>query len=170
MGELNALLLREQDRLRSESRELREQITRAEEKLQKIDERLAHVDGLLGPDHVSEDGIEEKPVADSHDIVGLAAEILSERNKEPMHYRELAREIEARGGDIPGVDKDHTLIARLVKDERFVRPTRRGFYALRKDYPDAKNVGARKQHGNNDTEEFEESSGTSSDSPSLWGK
>ena len=82
-----------------------------------------------------------------------------------MHYRELAKEIQARGGNIPGVDKDHTLIARLVKDDRFVRPTRRGFYALQRDYPNAKSVGARKPRANNDVGSEQKSLSESFDSP-----
>ena len=150
MGELDALLLKEQSRLSIERQKLREQISTAEGLLKQVEERLALVEGLLGPNHASKESPEESPVPDSHDIVGIAVEILCERDKEPMHYRELAKEIEIRGGNIPGVDKDHTLIARLVRDDRFVRPTRRGFYALRKDYPDAKNVGARKPLANSD--------------------
>ena len=150
MGELDALLLGEQSRLRIVSQELREQISAAEEKLKEVEERLVHVGGLLGPNYASDDESEESPLPDSRGIEDIAVDILNERNREPMHYRELAKEVEARGANIPGVDKDHTLIARLVKDDRFVRPTRRGFYALRKDHPDAKSVGARKQRANSD--------------------
>ena len=153
MEDLVALLLEERSRLRVESQELREQISAAKGELKKVEERIVHVEGLLGPNHALEDDTEESPLPDSRDIPlpdsrdieDIAADILSERNRAPVHYRELAMTIQARGGSIPGVDKDHTLIARLVRDDRFVRPTRRGFYALRRDYPDAKSVGARKR-------------------------
>ena len=145
MEDLVALLLEERSRLRVESQELREQISAAKGKLKKVEERIVHVEGLLGPNHALEDDTEESPLPDSRDIEDIAADILSERNRAPVHYRELAMTIQARGGSIPGIDKDHTLIARLVKDDRFVRPTRRGFYALQRDYPDAKSVGARKR-------------------------
>ena len=150
MGTLDTLLLEEQSRLRSKSQELREELSAMEGKLKEIEERLVHVEGLLGPSHTKEDDSEKKSLPDSREITDIAVDILSERNREPLHYRELAKEIQARGGNIPGVDKDHTLIARLVKDDRFVRPTRRGFYALQRDYPEAKSVGARKPRVNSD--------------------
>ena len=158
MKKLEALLLEERNRLRIDSQEMRKQVSAAKSKLKEVEERLVHVEGLLGPNHALEDDSEEGalpenryiPLPGSRDIADIAVDILSERNKEPVHYRELAKEVQARGGNIPGIDKDHTLIARLVKDARFVRPTRRGFYALQRDYPDAKSVGARKPRGNSD--------------------
>lgn len=77
-------------------------------------------------------------------IVDTAYEILLARGKKPMHYGELAEQVIAAGGAIPGQDPAQTLIARLSRDERFVRPERRGYYAARDHYPRAKNVGARK--------------------------
>ncbi|MCY4080173.1 MAG: hypothetical protein OXF54_08010 [Caldilineaceae bacterium] len=173
MEELVALLLREQSRLRVQSQELREQISAAKGELKEVEERLVHVQGLLGPNHVSGNDSEERPLPESRDISlpdsreieAIAVDILSERNREPMHYRELAKAIQAQGGSIPGVDKDHTLIARLVRDDRFVRPTRRGFYALRKDYPDAKSVGARKPRTNNEVGSEQKTLSESFDSP-----
>ena len=158
MDKLEAMLLEERSRLRMERKDLREQISAAKGELKEREERLAHVEGLLGPNHALEDVSEESPLPDSRDIplpdsrniTDIAVDILSERNRMPVHYRELAKEIQARGGNIPGIDKDHTLIARLVKDDRFVRPTRRGIYALQRDYPDAKSVGARKPRANSD--------------------
>ena len=150
MKELEALLLEERNRLRIDSQELRKQVSAAKGKLKEVEERLVHVEGLLGPNHALEDDSEESPLPDSRDIADIAVDILSERNRKPVHYRELAKAIEARGCNIPGIDKDHTLIARLVRDDRFVRPTRRGFYALQRDYPDAKSVGARKPRANSD--------------------
>jgi hypothetical protein len=61
-----------------------------------------------------------------------------------MYYKELADEVIKRGGVLGGKAPEATLTARLVRDERFVRPTSKGFYALRADYPNAPNVGARK--------------------------
>ena len=173
MEELVALLLKEQSRLRVEGQELREQISAAKGKLKEVEERLVHVEGLLGRNQALADDSEESPLpenrdiplGDSRDIEDIAVDILSEQNREPMHYRELAKAIQARGGSIPGVDKDHTLIARLVRDDRFVRPTRRGFYALRRDYPDAKSVGARKPRANSEIGSEQKALSTFSDSP-----
>ena len=60
-----------------------------------------------------------------------------------MHYAELAEEVEARGGNLPGVNSANTPVARLVNCRRFFRPARRGYSALRADYPDVENVEAR---------------------------
>ena len=173
MKELETLLLEERNRLRSDSQVLREQVSAAKGKLKDVEERLVHIEGLLGPNHALEDDSEEGPLPEnryiplpgSRDIADIAVDILSERNKEPVHYRELAKEVQARGGNIPGIDKDHTLVARLVKDARFVRPTRRGFYALQRDYPDAKSVGARKPRANSDIGSEQRILNASLDSP-----
>ena len=38
------------------------------------------------------------------------------------------------------------LVSRMTGDERFVRPTSKGFYALREDYPEVtQSVGARRR-------------------------
>ena len=76
-------------------------------------------------------------------ICDIAVEILGERNGEPMYYKELAEEVVKRDGILKGQTPWATLAARMVQDERFVRPTAKGFYALRRDYPTARNVGAR---------------------------
>ena len=165
MKELKTLLLKEQSDLNTERQGLREQIAKAESRLREVNKLQVHVEGLLGLDHSVEDDTDENPLSDSRDIEDIAADILKARGKEPMHYRELAKEIQARGCNIPGVDKDHTLIARLVRDDRFVRPKRRGFYALKRDYPNTKSVGARKPRANSDSGSEQDISSASSDSP-----
>ena len=43
---------------------------------------------------------------------------------------------------------------RAEEEKRFIRPTSKGFYALREDYPDARNVGARRRRrGASETKE-----------------
>ncbi len=61
-----------------------------------------------------------------------------------MYYKDLAEEVMRRGGVLNGKTPGATLNARMVRDERFVRPTSKGYYALREDYPAARNVGARR--------------------------
>jgi hypothetical protein len=75
----------------------------------------------------------------------IAHSVLEESGADPIHYKELAKIVIERGGEIPGVDPAQTLVSRLVKDERFVRPFRRGWYALRLHHPKAKNIGARRK-------------------------
>lgn len=59
-----------------------------------------------------------------------------------MHYPKLAGEVVTSGGDIAGVISVNTLVARLACDSLFVRPTRRGYFELRADYPDEESVVA----------------------------
>ena len=62
---------------------------------------------------------------------------------EPVHYRELVRELQNRGIFISGRDPGLTLIAHIHKDPTFFRP-KRGEYGLRDWYPSSKrSVGER---------------------------
>ena len=80
---------------------------------------------------------------DTTSAVEIAFQILAERNGETMHYKDLTHEVLARNGEIHGAEPARNLIARLVTDDRFVRPARKGFYGLRRDYPTAASVGRR---------------------------
>ena len=74
----------------------------------------------------------------------IAEEILSERNGEHMHYRELTEEVMSRGGELPEGSPDVALNVMMNRDSRFIRPFRRGYYALRKDHPNVRHsVGSR---------------------------
>ena len=151
MNQLKALLLTERSELNTERQRLLEQIATAENRLREVDKLLIHVEGLLGLDHSGDDDADKSPVSNSRDIEDIAVDILRARDREPMHYRELAKKIQDSGCVIPGVDPDHTLIARLVRDDRFVRPSKRGYYALSSDYPNVTSVGARRQRESKDT-------------------
>ena len=97
------------------------------------------------------------PAPDSHPsanqettpAVEIAFQILAERNGETMHFKELTQEVLSRNGEIHGADPARSLIARLVNDDRFVRPARKGFYGLKRDYPTATSVGRRKARRSN---------------------
>ena len=145
LGMLEQVLQTEQEALEREKDRLQAQIAAAQERLREIEERLAHVHGLLNPSNGVKALHGRNGSHTSHHAVDLAFEILSERNGETMYYKDLASEVQARGGDISGENAAQILVARLVKDERFVRPIRKGFYARRKDYPNAQNVGERKR-------------------------
>lgn len=155
MTSLNTLLQREKEVLTTRHDELVDQISEAQKELQAVKVRLSHVTGLLGSGVTPETELGENSLPRRYDILEMAESILSSRNGAHMHYRELAEEIQARGGHIPGVDAAKTLLARLVKDERFFRPNRRGCYALRHDHPNAKEVGARSLIENSDDGESE---------------
>ena len=74
----------------------------------------------------------------------VAIEILREKNGEEMHYKLLAQEVMQRGGHLPEKSPEAALNAIMNRDQRFVRPNRRGFYALREHHPRVKeNAGRR---------------------------
>ena len=150
MEKLTELLLEERRLLNEESQELRERMSKAENRLREVKVRLAHVEGILGPSQASEGTSGEGLSSRNRDIRDIAADILGEREGAPLHYKNLAKEVQKRGGKLTGPNAPNILVARLVSDDRFVRPTRRGFYALRRDYPDVKSVGIRKRRGNGD--------------------
>ena len=139
----------EYTRLSARQRELQAQLQALEAELETVADRLEHIRALL-PDWSAaeirgEDRSSKKDDAIVNgDPVELARTILEERGGEPMHYRELAARVQQRGGSLPGSDPALTLVSRLVRDDRFVRPLRRGWYALRIHYPKAKNIGARR--------------------------
>ena len=154
-GDLNTLLDAESQQLEGEAVELQARINRDSDRLAVVQRRLAHVRALL-----HEGGTPE--VQDTHavpqgdyrngagdgansNVCDIAVGILGERNGEPMYYKELADEVIRRGGMLTGPTPWASLTARMVQDPRFVRPVAKGFYALRRDYPNARNVGARVQ-------------------------
>ena len=145
MPQLDTLLQSERSRLDEERRTLRDNISEAEKRLREVQTRLNHVEGLLGTSEPAETTMVGSAISAERSLTDMAEEILGEREREPMYYKDLAREVQSRGGGLTGENAANILVARLVGDDRFVRPLRKGFYALRRDYPSAKNVGARKR-------------------------
>ena len=148
MGNLTEALMEEHRRLQNDIEVLQKRKSETDKRLKDDYDRLALVEELLGPGHVPQNESREALQSPNRDITDIAVEILGEREKEPMHYKDLTKEVQARGGNLKTTNAPNVLVARLVSDGRFVRPTRRGYYALRSDYPDVKSVGARKQHMN----------------------
>ena len=143
---LNQVLMAEKAALEADRSLIRQDMSDKEARLREIERRLAHVNGLL-EDEPEAVALEQPPDRTSprSNAVEIAYTVLSERNRQPMYYKDLAKEVASQGGDISGSNAAQILVARLVRDERFVRPVRKGFYALRDDYPNAPNVGARKR-------------------------
>lgn len=153
MSTLEHMLRGERTNLRAELEEVRKLIATSEQRLTVIIERLRHVDGLLG-DVVADNEptangtvrLETAPIRSHGDsITDLAEKVLLQQpgSDKTMYYKDLTKEVQRLGGQINGADPAATLVARLVNDERFVRPIAKGFYGLRKDFPDARNVGER---------------------------
>ena len=146
--QLESALLQEQNRLTERKKEFQEQ-------LDEVNVRLSYVSGLLGHNKGAEDDSSANSVPHRQAVTDIAVAILSERAKEPMHYTELTQVVLARGGDLPGKNPANNLVAKLVNDGRFVRPRRRGEYALRSDYPGIESVGSRRRRENSDNGEVE---------------
>ena len=146
-GVLEQALQAEKEALEEERQRLKEQVVRGEERLREIDIRLTHVHGLMSLNNGHTSTSSQEKTAPKTSVVDIAFQILSERNGETMYYKDLAVEVKTRGGDIPAENAAQNLVARIVNDDRFVRPVRKGFYGLRQDYPKAQNVGERKKRG-----------------------
>ena len=151
-GDLDTLLDAESQQLEREAVEIQARINQDSDRLAIVQRRLAHVRALLhhgGTPEVQD--ARAVPQGDygngagdgTSNVCDIAVEILGERNGESMYYKELAEEVIRRGGSLTGPTPWASLTARMVQDPRFVRPVAKGFYALRKDYPNARNVGAR---------------------------
>ena len=156
---LESSLRGERDRLQQEIEQLREEIAERELLSRAKAERLSHVEALLTID--SPTASEPVPTrlgasatsTPTPKLLEMVEVVLRERKGEPMHYRDLADEILRRGAVIRGQDPAAALVSRMTQDDsrraegerRFIRPTSKGFYALREDYPDARNVGARRR-------------------------
>ena len=146
-GVLEQALQAEKEALEEERQRLKEQVVRGEERLREIDIRLTHVHGLMSLNNGHTPASSQEKTTPKTSVVDIAFQILSERNGETMYYKDLAVEVKTRGGDIPAENAAQNLVARIVNDDRFVRPVRKGFYGLRQDYPKAQNVGERKKRG-----------------------
>jgi len=142
----------EKTSLEAKRHELEQEMARLKNEMEAVSFRLGHVTALLRGPEMEEVGEERNPdsqetatAEESTDPVEIAYRYLEEHGTEPVHYRELANVVKGRGGDLEGTDPAITLVSRLVADNRFVRPFRRGWYSLRVYYPKARSVGARKK-------------------------
>ncbi|MCY3934672.1 MAG: winged helix-turn-helix domain-containing protein [Chloroflexi bacterium] len=150
-SQLSELLRREQAQLQGEIAAIdRELVEMRDRRLQK-EKRLELVEGLLGveqgtPARPQRESAGQNTSASTAYILQMAEAVLRERKGEPMHYRELAEELLRRGVVIGGKDPAGGLVSRMSQDERFIRPTSKGFYGLREDHPTVKrSVGTRRR-------------------------
>jgi len=149
---LKSALECERTALEAKRNELEQEISQLKSEMEAVSFRLGHVTALLRGPEMKEVGEERKlgsqeteTAEESADPVEIAYRYLEEHGAEPVYYRELADVVKERGGELEGTDPAITLVSRLVADNRFVRPFRRGWYALRMYYPKARSVGARKK-------------------------
>ena len=158
-GALERWLHSERDRLQQTNEQLRQEIEVKEAKYRANEKRLGHIQALLStePPAVSERPHRRRSAPSAStptpQLLDMAEQVLRERKGEPMHFRDLADELVRRGAVIRGQDPAGALVSRMTQDDsrradedrRFIRPTSKGFYALREDYPQARNVGARRR-------------------------
>lgn len=158
-GSFKDTLRGERDKLQRDMEQLRQEIVEREASLRAKETRLEHILALL-------DDEPKKPAQQlrkakespgrstpSAQLLDMAVEVLRGQKSEPMHYRDLADELMRRGAVIRGKDPAASLVARMTQDDnrraeserRFVRPVSKGFYALREDYTNARNVGAKRR-------------------------
>ena len=147
---LNEALREETQALQEAEDVLEGQMQDMGRRLDEVRRRQGLVAALLGKEEKEEDsngGVEKQPrlSASAQSVADIAYDILLARGKKPMHYVELAEHVKAAGGLLAGETPGQTLIARIARDPRFVRPERRGWYAARDFYRRARSVGARKQ-------------------------
>ncbi len=135
---------------------LESQLDVAEENVKELGEKRARIKAevmalrqLLAIDDgqaIDSGGNSPRYTVDPRDV---AITILREKEGDEMHYKMLAEEVVQRGGHLPEKAPEAALNAIMNRDERFVRPHRRGFYALREHYPRLKeNAGRRHSKGN----------------------
>ena len=146
-------LEREKTALEARRQELEQLIASLEADKEAVSFRLGHVNALIR-EPATEAAAEDEQADtqrveasdDAADPLEIAYGILEKRGAEPIYYRELAELVRQKGGDLEGSDPAMTLVSKLVTDDRFVRPFRRGWYALRAHYPKTRSVGQRKKH------------------------
>ena len=161
-GDLATSLGRERDKLQQAIEQLRQEIEEKTRERRFKEERLGHVQALLANESpVNEEQVQSRRRPSSRStpspqLLDMAVQVLRERKGDPMHFRDLADELMKRGAVIRGQDPAGALVSRMTQDDnrraeedkRFIRPTSKGFYALREDYPNARNVGARRRSRN----------------------
>ena len=145
-GQLQKILREENDKLEAEMKSIQERISSDQTRLREIVVLLDHVKGILSSSSQGSESSDQVTMRDSTSAEDIAEKILKGNNKTPMYYKDIAEKIRSMGGDLPGENPGALLVSRLVRDKRFVRPSRKGFYALRDDYPEAKNIGQRRKY------------------------
>jgi hypothetical protein len=140
-----ALAAKRANRLEAAIGALDSDIEELQSRREVLHEELGLLHALLGRKRRPEEPPTSVPRAtapggtDADKVVSLLANM-----GKPMHYREIERELRARGQvTIGGQDPANTLLARYFDDERLYRSSR-GTYALREWNRTARSVGTRR--------------------------
>ena len=139
------------ERLFEQQDVLQKELDEREVELRKVKDRIKALQTLLSDDDDAEPKLEhtvaETPANRTTTApLEVAYRVLKEQSPADMHYKRITDEVLKRGGDLRGSNPSALLNTLLTSDKskRFVRPFRRGCYALREDHPNLKrSVGER---------------------------
>lgn len=143
--QLLALASERAKRLDGEIGALDPRIEQLRSRREALNEELSLLEALLGRKRQAEEPrtAVPHPTSPNEDVADMVVTVLTDVGK-AMHYREIERELRARGQiAIGGQDPANTLLARFFDDERLYRPAR-GTYALREWNRTARSVGTKR--------------------------
>ena len=103
-------------------------------------------DAVMRNGHMGPDDEDAPNLHGQKDAAYIAVEILREAGGKDMHYVELAKQVKARGGNLPEHQRSSTATLNRIlnSDPRFIRPFRRGYYALKEHFPNVnRSIGKR---------------------------
>lgn len=141
--QLEELLRLRLSQIDEERERLAHQRSELDAKLNKIEEERRHIAALLGEDATSG----PPRGTDGDTFPGNPADLVAKLLREtgPLHYREIERQLRARGWyRAGGADPANTLLAKYFQDARLYRP-RRGVYAIRPEGATVQSVGTKRK-------------------------
>lgn len=142
-GDLAELLRSRLAQLDIDREELIQRRRELDAALNRIEDERGHIAALLGLNGSSPAPGTVQGSALSDDPADLVVELL--RDKGPLHYREIERQLRARGWyQAGGADPANTLLAKYFNDPRLYRP-RRGVYAIRPEGRTVQSVGTKRK-------------------------
>lgn len=137
------------ERVDTELREVDSRIAELQERRRDLTDQRGHLVALMGERALSQqpapdlDASREPGAVGSPSIADRVVALIAEVGK-PLHYRDIEREMRARGQvAVGGRDPANTLLSRYFNDPRLFRPSR-GTYDLRENGPGEKSVGTRR--------------------------
>jgi hypothetical protein len=144
--EFIAVLQRRWTKLSTEYDRLDTEKARVDRELGAVKNEMVHLKGLMDIHKESAGGgalVGPTLVKSAETVADAVARLIAERG-EALHYRDIEREMRARGlYTAGGADPANTLLAKYFNDPRLYRPER-GKYALREWQPNAASVGTKR--------------------------
>ena len=126
-----AMLREQREVLAKQLTVISEQLEQLSHEQVKIKAKLEHIDALIGEDIHGESAPVDDPRNSPEGSLADKVVNLIKETGHPLHYREIERELRAKGEVLPeGKDPATTLLARYYNDSRLYR-SKRGTYALR---------------------------------------